>query len=81
MTARNRVNTSTYKAHTRRSTKLHDLDLHFHAETDKAILISENGEERHAVWLPKSQIEYEDDGRGSCKVTLPEWLANEHGLI
>lgn len=30
-----------------------------------------------AVWLPKSQIEVNDDGT----VTMPEWLAHEKELI
>lgn len=61
--------------------KLVDLDLHIHAVTDKAILVSENGDAEKAVWLPKSQIEYEDDNKDGVKVTLPEWLAMEKLLI
>jgi len=59
-----------------------DLELHLHAETDKAIRVSENGDEDKGVWLPKSQIEYDDNTRsGYCEVTLPRWLARQHGLI
>lgn len=63
--------------------KLVDLELHMHLETDKAILVSENGDADKAIWLPKSQIEYEDGATpsGYCEVTLPQWLAEKHGLI
>lgn len=62
--------------------KLVDLELHMHAETEKAILVSENGDEKKGVWLAKSQIEYNDNTTsGYVEVTLPHWLANERGLI
>ena len=34
-----------------------DLTLHQHAETEKAYLVSEDGDRAKAVWLPKSQCE------------------------
>lgn len=53
-----------------------------HAETDKAILVSETGEKSDAVWLPKSQVEIENDGhKNFITVTMPEWLAKDKGLI
>jgi hypothetical protein len=51
------------------------------ADTDAAILVSEDGDEDHAVWLPRSQIEYTTTRNGLTTVTLPEWLATEKGLI
>lgn len=66
---------------------LTDLTLYKRAETALAILVSDDGVEKHAVWLPKSQIEYApvDSGVGGAKnivlVTLPEWLAIERGLV
>lgn len=69
-----------------------DLDLiHFRdAERPKAVLVS-LGDRTAAVWLPKSQIEIVTTGpvdykrRGfvsqPVKVTLPEWLAKDKGLI
>ncbi len=48
-------------------------------ETDAAILVSDGDRE---VWLPKSQIEYSGDpGDESVCVEIPEWLAEEKGLI
>jgi len=32
-------------------------------------------------WLPRSQIEVEDQPDGTVIVTMPEWLAEEKGLI
>jgi len=42
-------------------------------ENKKAVLFRINGKSH---WLPRSQIEYEDG-----KITMPEWLAMNHGLI
>jgi hypothetical protein len=59
-----------------------DIVCTLHAETEKAIFVSDDGEKDNAVWLPKSQIEYELRGRtGSTIVTMPEWLAKDKGLI
>lgn len=55
--------------------ELHDLNLQFHRETEKAILVSDDDENQ--VWLPKSQIEFEFRGDGSVDVTMPIWLASE----
>lgn len=59
--------------------EIYDLVLFFHHETDKAILVSENGKKDDAVWLPKSQIEYEmkDGAVPTVEVSLPTWLASE----
>lgn len=75
------------------SREITDITVCLHAETDKAILISDAGRTADSVWLPKSQIEIErtgkfdqsDDRVGGKKwpiivVTLPEWLAINKGL-
>lgn len=43
-------------------------------ETDKALLIFDGDK---TVWLPKSQVEVNDDGT----FAMPEWLAKDKGLI
>ena len=48
-------------------------------------LVSDDGEESHAVWLPKSQvIDIELLGNEiagkRARMTLPEWLADARGL-
>ena len=73
-----------------------DLDLVLHHATDKAILVSIDGNEHRAVWLPKAAIEFEPqpppyvtgtlkNGRqipmARVEVTLPGPLAKAKGLI
>ena len=58
-----------------------DIELHFHLETAKAILVSENGVKDAGFFLPKSQIEFERRKDGSVVVSCPEWLAKEKGLL
>lgn len=73
---------------------LTDLTLALHHETKLAVLVSETGDEKKAVWIPKSQCEVEPTGRfcqqnnavGTRKypviiVTLPEWQAINKGLV
>lgn len=67
-------------------TNIIDLTLQEHHRTKAAILVSDDGEEKNAVWLPLSQIEVAvAPGTGGAKglvlVTLPEWLATERGLV
>lgn len=58
-----------------RSEKLVDLEIdRIKHRTEKAILITKDGKD---VWLPKSQIEINDDDT----ITLPEWLAIEKELV
>lgn len=58
-----------------------DLKMRKHAETEAAVLVSDDGEESNAIWLPKSQIEIEQEKDGFYLVTLPAWLAVEKGLV
>lgn len=72
-----------------------DLTLAQHHRTDRAVLVSDTGEEMKAVWLPLSRIEIKAKNktvRGTLKngqfcnfplvtVTLPERLAIEKGLV
>ena len=62
-----------------------DLELTLHADPPSAaaILVSTDGDKENAVWLPRSQIEYDDTG---CEgdiimVTMPVWLATAKGLV
>jgi len=60
---------------------LHDLTLQLHHETDRAILVSDDGDPDKAVWLAKSVIEFEKKDKGIVIVTLPEWLGIERRLL
>ena len=55
-------------------------------QTDKAILVSEDDPDE-GIWLPKSQIEYDEneidcaDKGEEIEIGIPEWLAEQEGLI
>lgn len=57
-----------------------DIELHLHHRTEKAVLVSDDGDRESAVWLPLSQIEIDEQGN-IATVTLPEALAIEKGLV
>lgn len=56
--------------------ELIELTVDIHHETESAWLVSDDGNKETAVWIPKSQCEFED-GVLHC----PEWLAFDKGLI
>lgn len=59
-----------------------DIEVRLHHKSAKAILVSDDGDEANAVWLPLSQIEIDDQGKnGVVTVTVPEWLAIDKGLV
>lgn len=62
-----------------------DLLLFEHHRTGAAVLVSDDGEEKSAVWLPLSQVEIEAKpakvGGNEIMVTLPTWLAESKGLV
>ncbi len=58
-----------------------DVTVQVHATTDRAILVSDDGEREKAIWLPLSQCEVLTRPNGIAVVTLPEWLALQRGLI
>jgi len=60
---------------------LADVTVQLNQITARAILVSSDGEIEKAVWLPKSQIEFEGEPGAVAEVTLPEWLAIERGLV
>lgn len=61
--------------------RLTDVTVQLHYETDRAVLVSDDGDRDKAVWLPKAQIEIERKRNPIIEVTLPEWLAQDKGLI
>lgn len=64
-----------------RKSDLIDVTMQLHHETDKAVLVSDDGDKSGAVWLPLSQCEVERKPNGIVIVTLPEWLATAKGLV
>jgi hypothetical protein len=63
-----------------------ELELMLHRETQEgqrnygALLVSLT-ETTPMVWLPKSQIVFDEYKPERVRVTLPEWLAMREGLI
>lgn len=61
-----------------------DIECEFQVETEDAICIRPDPDDKKSdVWLPKSQIEWEGQAeRGEdIIVAVPEWLAEQEGLI
>jgi len=65
------------------STDMFDISTTIKHVTEKAVLITEDGE--NEVWLPKSQIEVNHGkayGPGDTVIiAVPEWLAIEEDLV
>lgn len=57
-----------------------DVAVQLHHESQKAWLVSDDGDRDNAIWIPKSQAELEPKGKAHI-LTLPEWLATEKGLV
>lgn len=56
-----------------------EVAIEVKARTDKALLVSDGDNE---VWIPRSQIsDYSGDENSPETIFIPEWLANESGLI
>ncbi len=59
-----------------------DIDVQLHHETDRAWLVSTDGERDTAIWVPKSQGELEVTTRTNVWIlTAPEPLLIEKGLV
>jgi hypothetical protein len=72
-----------------------DITIAVHHRTDRAVLVSIDGDEARAQWLPLSLIEFEVTGKftqgrrksgqavelATAIVTLPQRLAKEKGLV
>lgn len=60
-------------------TRLYNIRLYFCGETADAIRVKHQPDDE-AVWLPKSQIEYEMRSPSVVYVTAPEWLVIDKKL-
>lgn len=58
-----------------------DLEVTLHARTEKAVKVSTDGNSAKAVWVPNAYLEIERKYGDLWRITLPEWLAFEKGLI
>jgi len=51
-------------------------------ETEAAVLIDSGGANSAGIWLPKSQIRYDEpDESGYTDMRIPEWLAVKKGVV
>ena len=60
-----------------------EIEVTFLHQTPSAILVNDDGNLEDGVWLPKSQIGWEDDDypRGTkITITAPQWLLEKKGL-
>ncbi|MCA2013480.1 hypothetical protein LCM17_18460 [Cereibacter sphaeroides] len=62
-------------------TDFFDTTVQIHSETDRAILVSEDGDEFEAVWLPLAEIEVNKRRGAIADVSIPDWLAADRGLV
>lgn len=66
----------------RGNSDLVDIALQVHHETERAYLVSSDGNREEAVWLPKSQCDQTKAlGKGAFEFTMPEWLAVEKKFL
>lgn len=55
-----------------------DLDLEVVRESDDGVLVSDGDTE---VWLPKREIIYDDTTHDAQTMQVPQWLAEDRGLV
>ena len=64
-----------------------DVEVALFHETEKAYLVGTSDDREKAVWVPKSQCELGDERKGRSgrydiyELTLPQWLAEDKGLV
>ena len=58
-----------------------DLEMIRHHSTEKAILVSLDGDKKNAVWLPLSRVEVEEKGGRKVSLQVEYDLAFEKGLL
>lgn len=67
--------------------KMADIEVKIHWETEKAWLISTDGVKDNAKWFPKRIKDMEEDFEmdegdgGRAILTAPEWLLTEKELV
>lgn len=60
-----------------------DVDVTVKHETEKAYLVDFVGSfgSKEAAWVPKSQADVERKTATRSVMTLPQWLAEEKGMV
>lgn len=62
-------------------TPLAQLKVIRHYRRPRALLLSADGREEHAQWVPISMLTVHQEHRNVLVITLPEWLAVKKGFI
>lgn len=62
-------------------TPLAQLKVIQHYRRPRALLLSSDGREEHAQWVPVSMLTVHHYNRNVLVITLPEWLAVKKGFI
>ena len=61
---------------------LHEFTLQLHRETAQAVFVSDDGQVKRAVWIPRSQCASIDERPcGIVVIEIPEWLAKDKGIL
>jgi len=60
---------------------LHVFKVQLKMDKPASIAIMDPAKPGSWIWLPKSQIEFENAAAGLIVVTVPEWLARDKGLL
>ncbi|MCO5157918.1 MAG: hypothetical protein M9945_14410 [Aquamicrobium sp.] len=60
---------------------LEDIEVHMHHQTDKAVLVSTDGDRENAVWVPKSQCQVEHKRGRLWVLTAEQSLLEDKGLV
>ena len=60
---------------------LEDIEVHMHAQTEKAVRVSVDGNDEHAAWVPKSLCEIEHKRGRIWVLTAEQNLLEEKGLV
>lgn len=57
------------------------IEMKIHARTERGVLVSADEDKASAVWLPLAQVEIVEKSKGMVEIDMPEWLAEDRGLV
>jgi len=60
---------------------LADIEVRVHRRTEKAVLVSNDGDSKNAVWIPKSQCEIAHTRGDVFTLTAEQSLLEEKELV
>jgi len=65
-----------------RQNEIITLELKIRARTERGVLVADSDDEdAKRIWLPLAQIEIVEKANGTAEIDMPEWLAQDRGLI